>query len=153
MTSDLLTIDCALQIGKPSIEVYEAIVDPTYMCNYFISESTGRMDSGKIIAWRFPEFEGSSHIEVIYANPNEGVAFEWENEGGIKTKVALSLESLSEDKTLVKIQESGMQNHEAGIKWLKQNTEGWANFLACLKAYLEFSINLRKGGFDFYIKA
>lgn len=29
------------------------------------------------------------------------------------------------------------------------NTEGWANFLACLKAYLEYGINLRKGAFDF----
>ena len=38
---------------------------------------------------------------------------------------------------------------EAGIKWLKGNTEGWANFLACLKAYLEYGINLRKGAFDF----
>jgi hypothetical protein len=34
-------------------------------------------------------------------------------------------------------------------KWLMGNTEGWANFLACLKAYLEYGINLRKGAFDF----
>jgi dihydrofolate reductase len=26
------------------------------------------------------------------------------------------------------------------------NTEGWANFLACLKAYLEYGINLRWSG-------
>jgi len=42
-----------------------------------------------------------------------------------------------------------MDNDEAGIKWLKSNTEGWANFLACLKAFLEYGINLRKGAFDF----
>ena len=29
------------------------------------------------------------------------------------------------------------------------NTEGWANFLACMKAYLEYGIQLRKGAFDF----
>ncbi len=29
------------------------------------------------------------------------------------------------------------------------NTEGGANFLACLKAYLEHGIILRKGAFDF----
>lgn len=32
------------------------------------------------------------------------------------------------------------------------NTDGWANFLACLKAYLEYGINLRKGAFDFLKK-
>ena len=38
---------------------------------------------------------------------------------------------------------------EAGLAWLKGNTEGWANFLACLKAYVEHGINLRKGAFDY----
>jgi hypothetical protein len=42
-----------------------------------------------------------------------------------------------------------MKNDEKGIKWLQGNTAGWANFLACLKAYLEYGINLRKGAFDF----
>jgi hypothetical protein len=32
------------------------------------------------------------------------------------------------------------------------NTEGWANFLACMKAYLEYGIQLRKGAFDFMRK-
>jgi len=32
------------------------------------------------------------------------------------------------------------------------NTGGWANFLACLKAYLEYGINLRKDSFDFMAK-
>jgi hypothetical protein len=51
--------------------------------------------------------------------------------------------------TLVNITEKSRENNEAGIKWLKGNTEGWANFLACLKAWLEYGINLRKGAFDF----
>ncbi len=47
------------------------------------------------------------------------------------------------------ITERSRANDEEGIKWLKENTAGWANFLACLKAYLEYEINLRKGAFDF----
>lgn len=30
-----------------------------------------------------------------------------------------------------------------------QTTGGWSNFPACLKAWLEYGINLRKGAFDF----
>ena len=37
------------------------------------------------------------------------------------------------------------------LKWLVGNTEGWANFLACLKAWMEYKVNLRKGAFDFMI--
>ena len=54
-----------------------------------------------------------------------------------------------EDLTVVTVTEKSMDNNEAGLKWLMGNTEGWANFLACLKAYLEYGINLRKGAFDF----
>jgi hypothetical protein len=47
------------------------------------------------------------------------------------------------------VTEKSRDKDEAGLKWLMQNTEGWANFLACLKAWLEYGINLRKGAFDF----
>ena len=40
---------------------------------------------------------------------------------------------------------------KAGIEWLGRNTGGWAYFLAGMKAYLEYGINLRKGAFDFLI--
>ena len=50
--------------------------------------------------------------------------------------------------TVVTVTEKSLPNDEAGIKWLKGNTEGWANFLACLKAYIEYGINLRKGAFE-----
>jgi hypothetical protein len=56
------------------------------------------------------------------------------------------------NSTLVTVTEKSMENNEAGIKWLKGNSGGWANFLACLKAYLEYGINLRKGAFDFMKK-
>ena len=45
-----------------------------------------------------------------------------------------------------------MENNEAGLKWLSGNSFGWSNFLSCLKAYLEYNINLRKGAFDFMKK-
>jgi len=45
-----------------------------------------------------------------------------------------------------------MEKTDAGIKQMMQQTEGWANFLACLKASLEYNINLRNGAFD-YIRA
>jgi hypothetical protein len=66
--------------------------------------------------------------------------------------VEITLKPVDADKTLVTVTEKGMENNETGMKWLKSNTEGWANFLACLKAYLEYGINLRKGAFDFMME-
>jgi hypothetical protein len=61
----------------------------------------------------------------------------------------MTLTGRDDGSTVVTITEKSRNNDEAGIKWLTGNTAGWANFLACLKAFLEYGINLRKGAFDF----
>jgi hypothetical protein len=50
--------------------------------------------------------------------------------------------------TFISITEKGKPNNENGITWLKRNTEGWANFLTCLKAWMEYGIHLREGAFN-----
>lgn len=146
---DQLQINTALQIAKPRQEVFEAIVDPMKMSHYFISESTGRMEQGKSLSWKFPEFPEAVPVEVLEVKPHDLISFEWEGAKDQKMKVEIRLLEMSVVSTLVKITEGTMQNDAEGIKWFGQNTEGWANFLACLKAYLEYGINLRKGAFDF----
>jgi uncharacterized protein YndB with AHSA1/START domain len=139
----------ALQINKPVHEVFEAIVSPEKMKNYFISESTGRMEEGKELIWKFPEFDEEFPVRVDKIKKDEYVSYFWDGEDGKELLVEMNLIPIGQNSTLVRIAEGKRENDEAGIKWLGQNTEGWANFLACLKAYLEFGINLRKGAFDF----
>ncbi|WP_029038861.1 SRPBCC domain-containing protein [Salinimicrobium xinjiangense] len=146
---DKLVIKTALQIAKPIVEVFEAIVDPEKMSGYFISESSGRMEEGKTLQWAFTEFPGSFPVKILKVKAPENVIFEWEGSEGKTLEVNISLEELNGSQTLVRVTEVGMEANDAGITWLKQNTEGWANFLACLKAYMEYGINLRKGGFDY----
>lgn len=144
-----LEIKAAIQIQKPVQEVYEAIVDPEKMKNYFISESNGRLEKGKELIWKFPEFDGEVLIEVKNMVPNELVSFEWEGAKAKKLHVDMVLHTMPDDSTVVRITEGKMIPDKAGIEWFGGNTEGWANFLACLKAYLEYGINLRKGAFEF----
>jgi hypothetical protein len=68
---------------------------------------------------------------------------------GAELEVKFVLESQIDASTLVNIQEGSMEDNDRGINWLKGNTFGWSNFSACLKAYLEYNINLRKGAFDY----
>lgn len=144
-----LEIKTGIQIAKSRAEVYEAIVDPAKMSNYFISESTGNLVEGTSVNWKFPEFEGDVLIEVDKVIPKELVAFKWEGAKGKKLKVEITLHEMPDKSTLVKVTEGKMEADNAGITWYGGNTEGWANFLACLKAYLEHGINLRKGAFEF----
>lgn len=151
MKEQLLEIKTQLQILKPAADVYEAIVDPSKMSNYFISKSNGRMEEGKTVIWKFPEFEVEFPVRVCGTDPGKYISFYWDVDG-LEMLVEITLEPVSQDKTVITITEKSRKNDEAGIKWLQGNTAGWANFLACLKAWLEYGINLRKGAFDFMSK-
>lgn len=151
MKPEVLEINVAMQISKPINEVFEAIVNPEKMCNYFISQSTGRMEEGKNLIWKFPEFDFECPVSVVKIEPSSLISYYWENSGQ-NLLVEMKLSTVGDNFTLVKISEKSMQNNEAGLKWLSGNSFGWSNFLACLKGYLEYGINLRKGSFDFMAK-
>ena len=140
-----LTAKASIGIQKPVSEIFEAIIDPEKMKHYFISKGSARMEVGKEIFWEFPEFEGSYPLTTKEIIPNEKIVFVWDP----KSVVTIELQKLSENDTVVKVSEVGYQSDEKGIKWAIGQTEGWANFLACMKAWLEHGIHLRKGAFDF----
>lgn len=146
---ETLEINTAIQIQRPQKEIFQAIIDPEKMAGYFIAEGSATMEEGKSIEWKFPEFEERVPVKVLEVQPYNKVSFEWEGAKAKMLKVEIILTEISEKDTLVKISEGKMENDKAGIQWLKSNTEGWANFLACLKAYVEHGINLRKGAFEF----
>jgi uncharacterized protein YndB with AHSA1/START domain len=148
MKNKPLEIKTAIQISKPADQVFEAIVDPEKMTGYFISEGSGKMEAGKTIIWKFPEFDLEFPVRVDKTEHNKFISFFWDSDGQ-DMLVEITLTPKKNNSTLVNITEKERINDEAGINWLKGNTEGWANFLACLKAYLEYGINLRKGAFDF----
>ena len=138
----------ALQIQKPIEEVFEGIVNPMKMTKYFISESSGRMESGVEVMWKFPEFPDKYPVKNIKIETNRSISFVWDPE----TQVNIELEALPDNSTIVKVSESGKELNEDNLNWVISNSGGWANFLACMKAYLEYGIQLRKGAFDFMRK-
>ncbi|MBT8183173.1 MAG: SRPBCC domain-containing protein [Eudoraea sp.] len=143
-----LESNATIQIQKPIGEVFEGIIAPEKMTKYFISESSGRMESGKEVLWKFSEFPDKFPITEVKIESNHSISFVWDPE----TVVTITLENLADKSTLVKVNEKGKEFNEENLKWTLENTEGWANFLACMKAYLEYGIQLRKGAFDFMRK-
>lgn len=143
-----LIAKATIQIQKPISEVFSGIVNSEHMTKYFISESSGQMETGKDLIWKFSEFPDECPVRKIIVESNRSVSFVWDEE----TVVSIALESKADGSTVVRVVEDGKAYSENNLKWVIGNTEGWANFLACLKAYLEYGILLRRGAFDF-IKA
>ena len=143
-----LESNATIQIQKPVEEVFEGIVNPEKMTKYFISESNGRLETGKDVIWKFPEFNDKFPVKEIKIETNRSISFVWDPE----TVVKITLEKLPDNSTIVRVNENGKELNEDNLKWALDNSGGWANFLACMKAYLEYGIQLRKGAFDFMRK-
>lgn len=144
-----LEIKAGLQVLKPVAEVFEAIVDPDKMKNYFISQSNGYMKTDENLVWKFPEMEIEFPVRIGKIETNKYISFYWDGAmDGEQTFVEINLQPVEEGITFISITEKSKANNDAGIKWLKSNTEGWANFLACLKAWMEYGVHLRKDAFN-----
>lgn len=140
-----VTAKAAIGIQKPVEEVFEAIVNPEIMSQYFISKGSQRLQQGKEVTWEFPEFEGSFPVKIIEIIDHELIILDWDPKSVIK----IELEKRNENETVVRVFEEGHRPDEEGIKWAIGQTEGWANFLSCMKAWLEYGIHLREGAFNY----
>jgi uncharacterized protein YndB with AHSA1/START domain len=141
MKKKALQVKTQLEIAKPVHQVFEAIVDPEKMSHYFISSGRGYMENGKTVHWNFDTGAGlDAKVERI--EPDRFVSFFW-SASGIEALVAVELVPSGDSGTLVKISESKWPPNEKGIARCIEQTQGWMHFLCCMKAYLEYGINLR----------
>ncbi|MCM3654856.1 SRPBCC family protein [Metabacillus litoralis] len=134
-------ITTKLKILKPVNEVFEAIVDPNKMSNYWFSSGTGRVQQGKTITWRYDEYNAEGDINVLAVEENKQIVFSW---GGNdqETVVTITLKELDNTSTIIEVNESGLKEDDPEIvnKMIGQK-EGWVYMLTCLKGYLENGIN------------
>ena len=80
--------------------------------------------------------------------PNERIEFTWDAEADTYlTQVVMTFEALDAGHTLVRIVEGVWKADPKGLKNSYGNCQGWTQMLCCLKAHLEYGINLRRGYF------
>lgn len=129
------------KIVKPVNEVFEALVDPEKMSNYWFSSGSGRLEQGKTITWRYDEYDAQLDIKVLEIEVNKKIVFQWgaTDDGNV---VTITLKELDNSSTVIEVNEEGFnENDEDLTSQLIDNKEGWVYMLTCLKGYLEFGVN------------
>lgn len=137
------------KIQKPVEQVFDAIYNPNKITQYFATESASApLNEGTTVIWRFADYPGNVPVSVKKVVPNELIVLEWETmEGGYDTQVVMKFESLSAEETLVSISEGNWKENQKGLDSSYGNCYGWMQMACCLKAYLQYGINLREGFF------
>jgi uncharacterized protein YndB with AHSA1/START domain len=137
----------SIQIIKPIEEVFLALTKASQLPNFF-AHSSADLNEKTTVQWWFEEFPEKFDVHILKVEAPHTLHFDWF--GGIEGKIVkIHLRSFEQDATVVEIEETGLKISDDGQWEALQQTEGWANFLACLKAYLEYGIRLRKRAFDF----
>src|SRR4051794_31252605 len=123
-----LQVRTEVRISKTAEEVFEAIINPSKMANYFISGASGPMEEGKAVIWKWDDVGAELPIEVERVD-KEGrfISFFW-TASGIKTKTEFTLEPVNEG-TLIKVCEKGWQSDEEGISRYGEQMQGWVHML------------------------
>jgi uncharacterized protein YndB with AHSA1/START domain len=130
-----------LKINKPANEVFEAIVSPSKIGNFWFSSSSERWEKSKRITLRYDEYNAEGVINVLEIEDDKKIVFTWGEEHGEETMVAISLKE-DDTSTIIEVNESGLKEDDPEIveKMIGQK-EGWVYTLTCLKGYLENGIN------------
>jgi uncharacterized protein YndB with AHSA1/START domain len=135
-----------LKIRKPVAEVFDGVVNPEKLTVYFIQTASGPLTEGPTVKWKFAEVAEPLDVVVRQVVKNERIVFEWPAAGGYNTRVEMVFKALDEHDTMVQISEAGWRTDAEGVKSSHGNAGGWMHMMCCLKAYLEYGINLRAGG-------
>jgi len=137
------------KIQKPVEQVFDAVYNPAKITQYFATGSaSGPLAEGATVIWRFADYPGDAPLLVKKVIPNRLIEFKWEAmEGGYDTHVAIEFEPLGPEETLVSVSEGSWKENQKGLDASYGNCYGWMQMSCCLKAYLEYEINLRKGFF------
>jgi uncharacterized protein YndB with AHSA1/START domain len=125
------------KILKPARDVFEAIVDPEKMSNYWFSSGTDRVEQGKTITWRYDEYNAVGIIQVLEVVENQKIVFSW-GEKDEETLVTITIEDLDQTSASIEVIESGFKEDDPEIvNKLVGQKGGWVYMLTCLKGYLE----------------
>ncbi|WP_010095176.1 SRPBCC family protein [Ornithinibacillus scapharcae] len=134
-------ITAKMKITKSTSEVFEAIVDPERIGNYWFSSSSQRWEEGKKVTLSYDEYNAKGDIQVIEIIANKKIVFSWGEEHNEETIVTITLNEVDTKYTIIEINETGLKEDDPEVvhKMLGQK-EGWVYMLSCLKGYLEHGI-------------
>lgn len=132
----------AMLIRKPVEEVFEAIVNPEIITQFWFTKSSGRLEAGKQVQWEWEMYGISIPVTTTTLELNKRIVIEWPGENG-PTTVEWRFTPYENDTTFLSITNGGFTGSgDELVKQATDSTQGFSLVLAGLKAFLEHNIRL-----------
>jgi uncharacterized protein YndB with AHSA1/START domain len=142
MNQNAVQSNAEMLIRKPAAQVFEAFIDPGLTTQFWFTHSSGRLEVGKQVEWKWAMYNVSAQVDVKAVEPHKRILIEWPGYSGL-TSVEWTFTPQADNATFVSITESGFSGDQAQlIEQVGASTGGFTLVLAGLKGLLEHNIRL-----------
>jgi uncharacterized protein YndB with AHSA1/START domain len=132
------------KIKKPVTEVFQAVVKPEILNKYFTMAAQGELKAGTTVFWNWSDMQKGLEVKVKSVIENEKIELTWNSIAGYDTNIIFTFKPLEGNSTLLMIEESGWNADQKSLDASYDHCSGWEHMANCLKAYLQYGIDLRQ---------
>ncbi|MBZ9981539.1 MULTISPECIES: SRPBCC family protein [unclassified Mesorhizobium] len=134
------TAEAAMMIRRPVSDVFEAIVNPEITTKFWFTHSSGRLDGGKPVQWKWRMYGVSTTVVASEIVVNEKIVMQWSDP---PTTVIWTFTEMPGDATFLEVRNFGFAgNGDEQVKQAVDSTGGFTLVLAGAKAWLEQGLTL-----------
>ena len=123
--------------------VFNTITDRAAISTFFTDASSGALNPGSTVLWRFGDLE--IDLDVEEAVPNQRIVANWpaSQDVGFTAPDSALRSNHTAKSTTVLVSESGWRDDGPGLVSAFDQCSGWTHFFASLKARLEHNVDLK----------
>jgi uncharacterized protein YndB with AHSA1/START domain len=133
----------AMLMRRPVADVFEALVEPSVTTKFWFTKSTGRLEPGAHVTWKWEMYGASAEVDVVAIEPDERITIRWPSYSGTPSTVEWTFTDRGDGTTYVSVVESGFTTGDMDIAdQAIESTQGFTFLLAGMKAWLEHGIEL-----------
>jgi uncharacterized protein YndB with AHSA1/START domain len=126
-------------IRRPPADVFKAFVDPSVTTRFWFTHSSGPLEPGAKVEWRWEMYGLTTPVVVREFEPDERLVFDWDDD----TTVEFRFTPWKKGTFLVVTETGHKGSPEEIAETVAGSTGGFAFVLAACKALLEHDVELR----------
>lgn len=131
-----------LLIRRAAPEVFAAFADPEVTTKFWFTHSTGPLEAGAKLQWRWEMYDLTIPVHVLTVEPDRSIELDW-GAGADETRLRLTFEPHGDGHTVVRVNHRGFSGTpEEKLAKVIDSTGGFHLVLAALKAWLEHGVAL-----------
>lgn len=135
-------VEVGMLVRRPPAEVFEAFVNPEVTVKFWFTDSSGPLEEGKHVTWRWSMYDAKTEVDVKELEKDKRILIEWDGYKG-RESVEWTFSPYNDRATYVLVACAGFSGSaDEIVEQALDSKGGFTWLLAGAKAYLEHGVEL-----------